>query len=183
MGAEAAIADEPTAPDLDRTLLNILQDERKVLAVLARVEGKSWKEVAIIAGVERTQLWSWRHSHPIDQLVAQLVVQGVKSAVVRITAQAEEAADVISNHVRGQFGIATKDENGDPILIADYNAERLRLAAAKTVLDTALKLVEAAAEHERKQPPARPALPAQATQAEGPLEGAQAAERLRSRKR
>ena len=179
---EAAITTEPPDADLDRTLLNILQDERKVRAVLARVEGRSWKEVAQIAGVERTQLWSWRHTHPIDQLVAQLVLQGVKSAVIRITAQAEEAADVISAHLKGEFGIATKDENGDPILVADYDAERLRSAAAKTVLGTALKLVEAAAEHERKQP-MRPALPAQAAQAEGPPEGAQAAERLRSRKR
>jgi hypothetical protein len=176
---EAAIT---TDDDLDATLRNILQDERKVRAVLARAEGKSWKEVAAAAGVDRVQIWKWRHMCPFDQLVAKLVLDGVKSAVVRITAQAEDAADVISSHLKGEFGIATKDENGDPILIADYDAERLRSAAAKTVLGTALKLVEAAAEHERKQP-MRPALPAQSGAQPLPTpEGAQAAERLRRKR-
>lgn len=179
---EAAITTEPPANSLDSTLFNILQDERKVRAVLARAEGKSWKEVATIAGVERTMLWHWRHTHPIDQLVAQLVVQGVKSAVIRITAQAEEAADVISAHLKGEFGIAAKDEEGNTVLVASFDAERLRSAAAKTVLGTALKLVEAAAEHERKLPPvgSRPALPPPTDGA--PTPGAQAAERLRKRR-
>lgn len=168
---EAAINDkpEPGAADLSSTLFNILQDERKVRAVLARAEGKSWKEVAAAAGVERTILWMWRYSHPIDQLVAQLVLQGVKSAVVRITANAEDAADVVSAHLKGEV---------DPDMI---EVERLKSAAAKTTLGVALKLAEKAAEmeQERKRVPPSVYRPVAALPDQSP--GKAAAERLRKR--
>lgn len=148
--------------------------------VIARAEGKSWKQVEAVTGVDYSTIWLWRREHPIDRLVAQLALDTAKSALVRMTAKMEQAADVVCDHLDGTFtATATEvDGQGTAFKVVDYEAERLRAQAAKTMLGVVAKLIERAQEKgEPPRPQRAAALPSPGEQPAGKA----AAERLRKR--
>lgn len=145
--------------------------------VIARAEGKSWKQVEAVTGVDYSTIWLWRREHPIDRLVAQLALDTAKSALVRMTAKMEQAADVVCDHLDGTFTATALDEQSG-VRVVDYEAERLRAQAAKTMLGLVAKLIE------RAQGTGEPPRPQRAAALPSPGEqpaGKAAAERLRKR--
>ena len=125
-------------------LFGVLKDARKVRVVLERAEGKSWKQCAAAANVDVDTVIIWRHRHPIDDLVARLILRAAKSPILRLIARMERAADVVCDHMDGTFEATTISvtKAGNEITVVDYDAERLKAGAAKTALGFATKILE-----------------------------------------
>lgn len=152
------------------TFCNGTGDSRIAIAVAALAEGKSYKLAAAAAGINSITLWRWCQKWPIEAMAAAEAETRARPALLRMTAKLEAAAEVLAKHVDGDI---------DP---DEIEVERLRHAAAKTLIGLVRDLMDRAAESREaggRKPAAVQARVLSAT-SDQPA-GKAAAERLRKR--
>ncbi len=142
MGAEAAITEIEQDYGFENrhvaTFCNGTGDSRIAIAVAALAQGKSYKLAAAAAGVNSITLWRWCQKWPIEAMAAAEAETRAKPALLRMTAKLEAAAEVLAKHVDGDI---------DPEQI---EVERLRHAAAKTLIGLVRDLMDRAAESRKE---------------------------------
>lgn len=116
------------------TFCNQLADARIRIVVAALARGKSQKQAAAEAGVDRITLYRWCQQHPeIEQMAAMEADALARPPLLRLSANLDAAVDVLCAHTKGEVD-------------GDIEVERLRQSAAKTTLGLLVKLIDRAAE-------------------------------------
>lgn len=97
-------------------------------AIKALIEGKNYEETALVAGVTNRTLWTWRHDN--ETFKAELARQSdnvLSDATTTMKANMHTAVNVISE--------VMCDREASP---------SVRVRAAQAMLETGLKLIDAA---------------------------------------
>lgn len=146
-----AIPDSNDESDLENavvaTFCNDTADARVPLAVALYAQGKSGKEVAAALGIERTTLWRLCQQYPIEQLAAAEAETRARPALLKLSANLEQAAEVICKATRGELDPEPVGEGG-----ISYARAQLQLQGAKTTVGLLAKLLERAQQQGRPPP-------------------------------
>lgn len=114
-------------------------DPRVAMAVAAMAKGLRFSEVCDAVNIDKTTLGRWRAQYPLEQLAAVECQARARPAMMRLTANLEEAARVLERHTRGDV-----DRR-------NLGVERLRQGAARATI-ALVERVLATAEENRRDP-------------------------------